>query len=718
IASSLWIVAEMVSCSACFCAAWRESAAILARCSLTWFCRSCRWVPTSTGSASGGGTSSAVPLSALASAARIRATFRRSARRSFCRWSRSAAFTVGSSSIRMSPAFTLWPSCTRIARTTPVSKGWTTLLRPPETTFPGAEATMSTVPRDAQARAAPNSTMMVVPMARPIGEGGVSTISSAAGRKASSGRRRPFAWRKGMTMSACVAGAEESADFMEPSLQPMQRGITAAGLDQRVMGAVFDQAPTLQREDAVGGAYRGEPVRDDQHRAPLGDLLHVLLDDAFALVVECAGRLIEDQDARIGDERAGDGDALALPAGQGRSAFADDGVVALGKLQDEIMRTREAGRRDDALHRHRGIGERDIVAHRAVEQHVLLQDHADLAAQPGGVGHHEVHAVDQYAPALRDVEPLYQLGDRALARARWPDDADRLAGGEIEGDIVQDFLPVDAIAEGDVIEADIATDRRQRGTGRGVARFGGRVEDVAEPENRKPRLVEVLPELRQPQHRRGNATGKDVEGHELPDRKRAADHEPGPEIQDGRGDDLAHELYELACSIAETQHAEARSHVARELFLPAALHLRLDRHGLERLDTCHALDQEGLVLSAALEFLVEPSAEQRRHAGRDRDIERERAQHDEAEQRRIDKHHRKEDRGEEQVDHQRQRRAGQEIADVLQFSHPRHGIADAACLEIGHRQRQQVMEQPRTELDVDPVGGVREQIGPQDAEHG
>src|SRR6185437_7646060 len=42
-------------------------------------------------------------------------------------------------------------------------------------------------------------------------------------------------------------------------------------------------------------------------------------------------------------------------------------------------------------------------------------------------------------------------------------------------------------------------------------------------------------------------------------------------------------------------------------------------------------------------FLVEPSAEQRRHACRDRDIERERAQHDEAEQRRIDKHHRKED---------------------------------------------------------------------------
>jgi hypothetical protein len=40
------------------------------------------------------------------------------------------------------------------------------------------------------------------------------------------------------------------------------------------------------------------------------------LDDALALVVERAGGLVEDQDARPGGERAGDGDALALAAGQ------------------------------------------------------------------------------------------------------------------------------------------------------------------------------------------------------------------------------------------------------------------------------------------------------------------------------------------------------------------------------------------------------------------
>src|SRR5215475_6874303 len=39
-------------------------------------------------------------------------------------------------------------------------------------------------------------------------------------------------------------------------------------------------------------------------------------------------------------------------------------------------------------------------------------------------------------------------------------------------------------------------------------------------------------------------------------------------------------------------------------------------------------------------------------------------------------------------------------------------------LKVGHRQSQQVVEQAGTEFDVDAVGGMREQIGPQDAQNG
>ena len=79
-----------------------------------------------------------------------------------------------------------------MARTTPVSKGCTTLLRPLGMILPGAEAIMSTLPRLAQASSLQKTVIRISAMARPIGEGGVSTISSAAGRNAvpSAGRSR------------------------------------------------------------------------------------------------------------------------------------------------------------------------------------------------------------------------------------------------------------------------------------------------------------------------------------------------------------------------------------------------------------------------------------------------------------------------------------------------------------------------------------------------
>src|SRR5262245_33462191 len=375
-ASSLWMVASMVASSASFCASWRPSAAILARCSATWSSSSRRWVATSAASASTGGRKSAPGSSPATSAALRRAMLTRSASRSARTRSRSAAFRVGSSSISTSPARTVCPSCTRIARTTPVSNGWTTLLRPVATTLPVAAATMSIVPHAAQASAAQNRRMMVAAISRPVGAGGVSTISSAAGRNASSSRRRARAGLKGMMRAA-------SDDFMETCLQAMQRRVAAAAPDQRVVGAVLDQPAALDGDDAVGGPHGGQPMRDDEHGAALGDLAHVALDHALALRIERARRLVEAEDARVRHKRARNGDALPLAAGERRAALADDRVVALGELKDEIVRAGEPRRGDDALEPHGRVGERDVLAHRTVEQHVLLQHDADLAPQPG-----------------------------------------------------------------------------------------------------------------------------------------------------------------------------------------------------------------------------------------------------------------------------------------------------------------------------------------------
>src|SRR5581483_5266058 len=144
------------------------------------------------------------------------------------------------------------------------------LVRPLGMILPGAVATISTVPTHAQPSARQKTVMIVKAIARPRGEGGVSVISRAAGRKASScAVRRAAGLGKVMTWRL--------ADVIDPSLHEMEVGVATVAPYQLVMGAVLDDAAALERDDAIGPADRGKPVGNDEHGAPGGDLLHVLL---------------------------------------------------------------------------------------------------------------------------------------------------------------------------------------------------------------------------------------------------------------------------------------------------------------------------------------------------------------------------------------------------------------------------------------------------------
>ena len=52
---------------------------------------------------------------------------------------------------------------------------------------------------------------------------------------------------------------------------------------------------------------------------------------ALGLGVEIADGLVQDEDRCPAQQHAGDGDALALPAGEAGAALADDGVPAAGQ---------------------------------------------------------------------------------------------------------------------------------------------------------------------------------------------------------------------------------------------------------------------------------------------------------------------------------------------------------------------------------------------------
>ena len=83
--------------------------------------------------------------------------------------------------------------------------------------------------------------------------------------------------------------------------------------------------------------------------------------------------------------------------------------------------------------------------------------------------------------------------------------------------------------------------------------------------DRQPRLMEVLPQLSEPQHRRADPSGQHVEGDQFADASATAfDDQLRAEIKNRRGHEFVDELDQLARGIAETEDAEARRHVSRE----------------------------------------------------------------------------------------------------------------------------------------------------------
>src|SRR5580704_9361313 len=70
----------------------------------------------------------------------------------------------------------------------------------------------------------------------------------------------------------------------------------------QVLPGVLNRASA--REANSLPADRGQTMGDDDDRPILDDAAHVALNDALALIVERRGRLVENENARIGRERA------------------------------------------------------------------------------------------------------------------------------------------------------------------------------------------------------------------------------------------------------------------------------------------------------------------------------------------------------------------------------------------------------------------------------
>ena len=74
---------------------------------------------------------------------------------------------------------------------------------------------------------------------------------------------------------------------------------------------------------------------------PSQQLVQRLLDLALGAGVHARRGLVQDQDARVGQHGAGDGEELALPLAQAAAALAQHRVVAVGQPLDELVGVRQ-----------------------------------------------------------------------------------------------------------------------------------------------------------------------------------------------------------------------------------------------------------------------------------------------------------------------------------------------------------------------------------------
>src|SRR5579871_5490675 len=101
-----------------------------------------------------------------------------------------------------------------------------------------------------------------------------------------------------------------------------------------MMRPALDHPSPAQHDDLVAVADGGEAMRDDNAgaAAPPQAVVDRLLDAG----IERGCRLVEDQDGRVADQRAGDLDPLALTAGEIAAVLGDEAVVVAGADSDVL----------------------------------------------------------------------------------------------------------------------------------------------------------------------------------------------------------------------------------------------------------------------------------------------------------------------------------------------------------------------------------------------
>src|SRR5690242_15345369 len=126
----------------------------------------------------------------------------------------------------------------------------------------------------------------------------------------------------GFVQTCAFAGSEEKIR-LHSVLLGVEVVVAASEGVQTLVRASLDDTARLDDQDLIRTSDGREAVRDDKRRTSAHQVLQPFLNQRFGFGVEAGSGFIEDENARIGENGARDGDALFLPAGKPDAALAD-----------------------------------------------------------------------------------------------------------------------------------------------------------------------------------------------------------------------------------------------------------------------------------------------------------------------------------------------------------------------------------------------------------
>jgi hypothetical protein len=456
-------------------------------------------------------------------------------------------------------------------------------------------------------------------------------------------------------------------------------------------------------------------VRDHERRAPLHRLAQRELDRLLGRGVDRGGGIVEHEDPRVGHERAGDRDPLALAAGEREAALADHGVVAVGQLGDEAGRLRALGGPLDLLAGRVRAAVGDVVVHGRAEQERVVGNDADLVPQRAGLDLAHVAAVDQHA-ALGDVVLAPdQADERRLPGAGGAHERHRRAAVDLEVDVVEDRRAV-LIGERDAAQLHAPVARPERPRVRRGLQLRLAVEQLEQAAARGRRALgeaerDAERAHRRDQHQQVRVEGREVAGGEvLVDDPAAADDEDRGEAEVRQEPDEG--LIEGAQAVGVHRLVEHPGHRMAEA-------QELARLGGERLHHAHARDVLlGLrrQLGDALLDLLQRRPRALPVARGDHDHERHRQQRERRQRRVLGEHrHRGEQDGQPALRDPHETVAEEE-ADRLQVDgRARHQLPGLLAIEEAELERLQVAVETVAQVVLD---GERDAAGDDPARDG